>query len=69
MKIIKNEFDQNIGDDYEHPVGHLLEVLKPFSQQISRTNIEIYIVETETFKELQINQDWMKYKLILFNII
>ena len=47
---MKNEFDQNIGDSYEHPIDHLLEVLKPFSQQISRTNIEIYIVETESFK-------------------
>ena len=31
MKIKKNEFEKEIGTGYEHPIEHVIEVIKPFT--------------------------------------
>jgi hypothetical protein len=50
MKIKKNEFEKETGTAYEHPLYHVMEVIKPFTQQILRNGIEIFVVESTGFR-------------------
>ena len=67
MKIKKKQFEQTKTSTM-FPENHIEKVIYPFLQQISSTNISVYIVRKD-FGEVNLKLDWKNYQLILFNLI
>lgn len=68
MKIKKHEFQEEIDESQKQPAEFIKKVIYPFTQQIQRMQMTVYIATTSTV-HANIKMDWVKYQLILFNII
>lgn len=67
MKIKKKQFEQ-VKTVTMFPEKEIEKVVYPFLQQISTSNISVYIGRHD-LQDVNLQLDWKNYQLILYNLI
>ena len=68
MKIEKREFQMKL-QRTKHPENFIKSVIEPFQLKIENYQINVHVFKNFELEEQFIHGDWIKFKLVMFNLV